>query len=273
MGDEGSLSKVVLVARDGARAEAYLHGAHVTSWIPAEGTERLFLSTRSAFRPGVAIRGGVPVIFPQFASEGPLPKHGFARTAEWELVSADDPARAVFRLSSSQATRAIWPHDFVAELSVTIHAQTLELALRVDNTGSDAFHFTAALHTYLRVEDVRETFVRGLTGHTYRDSTAGGAQRVEAAERVEVQGEINRIYFDVDAPLTVEEPARPTRVEMDGFTDVVVWNPGAAGSVLLADMEPEGHLRMVCVEAASIGTPVTIAPGGTWTGRQRLVAS
>lgn len=271
--DEGNLAKVVLAARDGARAEAYLHGAHVTSWTPAGGTERLFLSTRSLFRPDAAIRGGIPVIFPQFASEGPLPKHGFARTSTWNLVSADDSACALFRLSSSPETRAIWPHDFVAELAVAIQAQTLDLALRVDNTGSDALRFTAALHTYLRVEDVRETFIRGLTGHTYRDSAAGGARRVEASERVGARGEINRIYLDVEAPLTVEEPARATRVEMEGFTDVVVWNPGAAGAALLADMESEGYLRMLCVEAASIGGPVTVAPGKTWIGRQRLVAS
>jgi hypothetical protein len=31
----GNLPKVLLVARDGARAEICLHGAHLTSWIPA----------------------------------------------------------------------------------------------------------------------------------------------------------------------------------------------------------------------------------------------
>src|SRR5436305_1852990 len=89
---EGGLPKLILVAPDGARAEIYLHGAHVTSWIPAGDGERLFLSASSAFRPGAAIRGGVPVVFPQFSDRGPLPKHGFARTSEWELV--DDAATA-----------------------------------------------------------------------------------------------------------------------------------------------------------------------------------
>src|SRR5690348_6301397 len=79
-------SKIVLHSADGARADVFPYGAHVTSWMPAGGGGRLFLSERSAFGAGSAIRGGVPVIFPQFASTGPLPKHGFARTMEWRVV-------------------------------------------------------------------------------------------------------------------------------------------------------------------------------------------
>ena len=72
------------------RPTVYLHGAHVTSWKPArDHDERLFLSERSEFRAGTAIRGGIPVIFPQFAAEGPLPRHGFARTSEWTLDDGD----------------------------------------------------------------------------------------------------------------------------------------------------------------------------------------
>ncbi len=85
----GGLPKVAVAAADGARFEVYLHGAHVTSWLPAgEIADRLFLSGSSQFAPGAAIRGGVPVCFPQFADQGPLPMHGFARVAAWELVES-----------------------------------------------------------------------------------------------------------------------------------------------------------------------------------------
>src|SRR5205823_1519128 len=100
-----------------------------TSWIPSGGTERLFLSTRSEFSSGRAIRGGVPVIFPQFASEGPLPKHGFARNLPWQFVSCtphgSDRAAATLRLDASAATKAIWPHAFQAELTVGVQGQSL----------------------------------------------------------------------------------------------------------------------------------------------------
>src|SRR5688500_13909346 len=115
----GGMPMLALEAPDGARAELYLHGAHVTSWRPAGGDERLYLSAASEFRDGAAIRGGVPVIFPQFAGRGPLPKHGFARTTGWSLVGVErgrHAARATLRLSDTASTRAMWPHEFVAEL-------------------------------------------------------------------------------------------------------------------------------------------------------------
>src|SRR6185437_4754576 len=49
-----------------AHGEIYLHGAHVTSWRPAGSEEVLFLSSKSRWEEGQAIRGGIPVCFPWF---------------------------------------------------------------------------------------------------------------------------------------------------------------------------------------------------------------
>src|SRR5678816_82938 len=79
-GEQG-LPMVAVTATDGARFEAYLHGAHVTSWRTAgDGDERLFVSSEAHFEDGAAIRGGIPVCFPQFADQGPLPMHGAHQT-------------------------------------------------------------------------------------------------------------------------------------------------------------------------------------------------
>src|SRR5512143_1332013 len=110
------LPKVILTGSGGSRAEVYLHGAHVTSWIPAGNDERLYLSGASEFRDGAAIRGGVPIVFPQFSSWGLLPKHGFARNQAWELISVGDGS-ARFQLCESDATHAIWPRAFLAEFT------------------------------------------------------------------------------------------------------------------------------------------------------------
>ncbi len=100
------LPKVVVPNPDSTQAEVYLHGAHVTSWIPAGDEEQLYLSTASEFRDGAAIRGGVPVVFPQFSTWGPLPKHGFARDQAWKLVGVS-PGSTRFQLRDSESTHAI----------------------------------------------------------------------------------------------------------------------------------------------------------------------
>ena len=271
----GGLHALTLVADDGARAAVCLHGAHVLSWIPAgHEADRLFLSSRSEFREGTAIRGGVPISFPQFATQGPLPKHGFARVMRWELLSVarnTSTATATFRLEDSPETRAIWPHPFVAEMAVRVGGGSLALEFSVTNTGPAPFSFTAALHTYLRVGDVRRASVAGLQGTRYRDKVEGG-DPVERAAELRIEGEVDRVYLDAPSVVEVREEGRKLEVRGSGFPDVVVWNPGPEGAAKLADMEPDGHLRMLCVEAAAAGSPVHLGPGERWSGGQTLTA-
>lgn len=265
-------------SRDGAQIEIFDHGAHVSSWQPAPGDERLFLSSASEYREGAAIRGGIPVIFPQFAARGPLPKHGFARTAAWSWVDdrsgtdASGAAVATLRLTDSPQTRAIWPHAFAAELRARSAEGTLEVTLSIANTGDSSFFFTAALHTYLRVDDVRRTRLRGLRGTRYEDSTAAGKLGVEREDDIEVTGELDRVYLDVRQPIDVMEEGRTTRLEARGFSDAVVWNPGPTRGAALADLEPDGWRRMLCVEAAVAGKAIALAPGERWAGTQILRA-
>jgi glucose-6-phosphate 1-epimerase len=272
---ENGLAKVTMRSRDGATAEVYLHGAHLTSWRPARGgDEQLFVSARSEFRDGVAIRGGIPVIFPQFASEGPLPKHGFARTSAWALASsgedADGNAVASFVLEDSEATRAIWPAAFRLTLGVTVGGARLDVALSAENTGSGDLAFTAALHTYLRVADAARAELVGLRGGRYRTSPA--EFHVDDGESIHFDRAIDRVYVHAPAHLTLAEQTREVALDRANFPDVVVWNPGAAAAAELKDMEPDGERRMVCVEAAVVQTPVSLAPRQRWWGSQTFTA-
>jgi len=271
----GDLPKVVLVARDGARAEIYLHGAHLTSWFPS-GTvdERLFLSARSRFGENAAIRGGIPICFPQFSAQGPLPNHGFARVTPWHLATAgqaeDGSACAILRLTDSAVTRQLWPHVFALELAVTLSGPWLDVSLSVTNAGTERFAFTAALHTYLRVEDAAATTVHGLDGARYHDKVRGQRDCRESAPALRIDGEVDRIYCAAPGDLEVREPVRAMAIETTGFPDTVVWNPGPAAASL-ADLEPGGEKRMLCVEAAAANL-VALEAGSTWRGSQRLTA-
>lgn len=273
------LEALELQAPDGARAVVTLHGAHVLSWVPAGGVEQLYLSPKSAFASGQAIRGGVPVIFPQFAARGPLQRHGFARSKPWQLERAEqgaDDALAVLRLADDEATRMVWPQRFAAELSVRVAGQSLELELACENLGEQSFSFTTALHSYLRVDDIDGASVQGLAGLHYWDAATSEEklQRVELLLPSADQGEIDRIYRQLTQDLTLREQLagreRRVRIRQQGFEDAVVWNPGAARCAALADMPADGYRHMLCIEAASVMHPIALAPGESWFGRQSL---
>ncbi len=263
-----------LRAPDGAQACVLLHGAHVVSWIPAGDQERLYLSPLALAGQGHAVRGGIPVVFPQFAQRGVLPRHGFARCRPWQWVEGVVRAAAaigVLRLSADDATRAIWPHDFEAELTISLCGLRLDVELAISNTGSSAFDFSAALHTYLRCDDVRRARLGGLYGVGYVDTTTGLEHRQEI-DPFSFAGEIDRIYFDAPQPLSLATALGRMTIHNDGFDDVVVWNPGPDKAASMTDLPDDDWLRMLCIEAACIGRPVTLAAGQDWAARQSFEA-
>lgn len=265
---------IALRAPDGASAVVLLHGAQVVSWQPAGGGERLFLSERSRFGVGASVRGGMPVIFPQFNERGPLPRHGFVRTRPWQPAAAETgagDALAVLQLTDDAATRELWPHRFALELTVCVRGDRLDVELAVSNTGESAFDFTAALHTYLRVAEIEEARLSGLHGCRYEDFTSG-TTHLDEADAVRVEREIDRIYTGVRAPLTLSEARRRLHIEAANFPDVVVWNPWQDKAAAMADLQPADFRRFLCVEAALIERPARIAAGEQWWGRQTLVA-
>jgi glucose-6-phosphate 1-epimerase len=287
-------------ASDGARLVACAHGGQVLGWTPAgdEG-DRLWLSPLARCGPGEAIRGGVPVVFPQFAARGPLPKHGLARDRTWELDTGSDGAavaRIAARLRDDAATRAIWPHAFAVSLMAEAAGPELTLTLQVRNEAlpdGAPFTFTAALHAYLTA-DVAVARLAGLGGLPAEDNAAGGTLVRRLPDPLPARGPVDvavretrgPVELDdglggrlrlrcvgpdeadraetVDGPETAEGPGRT-----DGFDSLVVWNPGPDHG--LSDVPPDGSGQFLCVEPARL-TPVRLAPQESWRATARLTA-
>jgi len=69
----------------------------------------LFCSPLSVYASGKAIRGGIPIVFPQFGG-GPLPQHGFARNRKWrhgetQINATTGDATTHFHLEDDEETR------------------------------------------------------------------------------------------------------------------------------------------------------------------------
>jgi glucose-6-phosphate 1-epimerase len=257
----------------GERLTLSRRGAQVLSWHAAAGQPLLYLSPLEPAAGG-ARRGGIPVCFPQFSGRGPLPKHGFARSSDWTQDAAGPAGTLRLRLQDSAASRALWPHRFALVLQASLAPGTLAVTLDVRNEDDHPWAFTGALHTYLHVGEVAHAELHGLAGLTYEDALDGCALRTASETVPDLSGPIDRVYRQAGDPLTLRTATHTLQITQAGFEDVVVWNPGAAGAQVLADLPDADHRRMLCVEAAQAARPRMLQPGETWRGSQtlRLVA-
>lgn len=265
---------VKIQSPDGAQATVLLHGGHVVSWQPAGADEQLYLSLQAVAGQGQAVRGGVPVIFPQFEQRGPdvsLPRHGLARTRTWkldEVRQSKDHAQATLVLTDDDSTRAWWPHQFHLELTVSISGPRLDLELYAHNPGPSSWPFSAALHTYLAVSDLTQVRLQGLDGCRFIDAVLGG-EAVEDHPEKRFHGEIDRIYAKAHNLLLRDGPRR-LAIESENLPDAVIWNPGPDKCAAMKDMPADGWQSMLCVEAARVLEPITLGPDESWSGRQTL---
>lgn len=258
---EHGLVKASVQLGSGASGEVYLQGAHVTGWQPAGGRSVLFMSPNSAFAPGKAIRGGIPLIFPWFGPNQRVPsapQHGFARAAPWQLEAVEQAAGggAVtlrFVLTDADIGSTVWPEKFRAVYSVTFGA-TLELRLAVQNRAGHQIAFEEALHTYFAISDIATAGIIGLAGTTYIDKTDGFQRKPQSAERLVLSRETDSVYLDTPARATIDDPGWGRRIviEKQGARSSVVWNPWAEKAAGLADLGGAAWRGFVCVECGNI---------------------
>ncbi len=255
-------------------AELYLQGAHLTQWQPADNKPVLFLSERSEFRPGKAIRGGIPIIFPWFgartatpySSRTDGPSHGFARTSNWHFASATmdgDALRLRLTLEPNELSRSLGYEDFQLIYEVTVGTD-LRLQLTVENGMQSSMIFEEALHSYFMVGDATQTEISGLADTEYFDKTDGFKRKRQNENVLVLNGETDRPYINSEARVTLEDPVLKRRlsIEKQNSKTTVVWNPWSELSAKLADLSSDGWRRMVCIETANaMENAVTIEPG------------
>jgi glucose-6-phosphate 1-epimerase len=258
----------------------YLHGAHVAHFQPHGSGPILFLSKKSLFAPGKAIRGGIPVIFPWFGPKKDDPKapsHGFARTTPWTLGGVtqhpDQRVTISLTLRDDEATRARWPHAFELEYRVTVGA-ALTLELRVRNPGPDAFTFEEAFHSYYAVGDARRITIEGLAGRDYLDKTQNMSRFRQTDAQLKIDRETDSHYLAASDTVTIIDPAagqRRIRIEKENSDVTVVWNPWIEKAKAMSDLSPDDWQDFVCVETANAyDFAVKLNPGAEHTMTARI---
>ena len=267
----GGLARAI-VSTPAAEGELYLQGAHVTHWAPRGQRPVLFVSSKSSFAPGKAIRGGVPVIFPWFGprSDGkPGPSHGFARTLEWTVADTSirdgDRVEITLALGPNDTTRDFGYADFHLRFRVTFGAE-LEMELETRNDAAKILTFEEALHTYFAVGDIDRVAVSGLEGTAFIDKTDGFQRKQQGNEPLQISRETDQVHLGTPAACVIHDLSwnRHIVVEKSGSNSTVVWNPWSEKTQAMADMAPGDWKRMICVETANVAdNAVHLAPNSS----------
>lgn len=272
---EGDLQYVQLTNNNGASVQIYLLGATVTSYKTEKGEDVIFQSSKAIFKDGKAIRGGIPICFPQFGP-GTLPQHGFARNRLWQLKSTSatfNVVQAIFTLKDDEELRKLWNNRFEVEYLVSLHPKSLITELSVINkNSSETFTFTACLHTYFRIGSIHQTQVSPFKGLQFIDKVQGGKQFTSEENEVTFKGETDRIYLKASPSIKIEDKSANIQyqIETKGFTDCVVWNPWEIKAKETVDLGLDEWKNFVCAEAGTIGTPVLLKPGESWKSSQTI---
>lgn len=252
-----------------ADADICLYGAHITSFRPHNTMEILWVSPNSNFEEGSPIRGGIPVCFPWFGqhkTDPQKPQHGFGRLMYWDVVeTASSPnGETLIRLQlcSSEETKAFWPHDFCAEISVNV-GRTLIATLKVTNTSSVPFEYGCALHSYFTLSSIENITIEGLQNTKYHNQLQPGDLIQESAELAIQQAE-TRHYYDTESPVVISDPFFRRRIKVSklGSSVTTVWNPWEEACAKIPDLPDDGYHAFVCVEAVNaFNNVIRLAPG------------
>ena len=246
----------------------------------------LWISSGAIFDGTKAIRGGIPLVFPQFGPKADeklgvpsMKQHGFARISKWAIAATwTEECKVSFRLSDSETTRELWPFKFDLLYTVQLTKEGLRTELKITNVDTKPMHPQALLHTYYAAANVTSTEVQGLEAHSFFDQLSGETH-VQSGS-ITFKGETDLIFhggalqgpkqlsIPSAAAITVDATAVDEFGETSAVTplapDVVVWNPHIAKARSMADFDDDGWTSMLCVEPGILASDrAPIQPGNS----------
>ena len=270
------LIKAMLNFAEQAYAEIHLQGAHLTRWTDTVGRDNIFTSNTAIYKPGIPIRGGNPIIFPQFGP-GEICQHGFARNSIWRVLGTEVTADATvlsLELKPEDVDshyREQWPHDFVLTLTISL-GETLATQMKVCNPNSYPLAFTQGFHTYLAVDNIKNTEIHDLSGLEYLDNLREHAIFSEERKRVSITDFIDRRYQNIPASITISDTSEGRLIVMEtkNCQDAFVWNPWQEAEKNFADLAPQSYQKFICVEPGNMKTAILLEAEQEFVAEQEI---
>jgi len=276
----------------GASVSIHPFGATITSFKNGDGKEMLFVSRDAITNGTKAIRGGIPICFPQFGQpDKTYPQHGFMRNNYWTFLpdskyDGTDGAGCDFEIKLADVVNSRggkWDVgttlNVTCKLSIKVDGSSMTNTMTMVNTGTEGFDFQALFHTYYSVGggsslDSTKCFVKGLAGYAVTDKFTG-AEYTLGDDVVTIDCPTDRVYTPVGDTMDLDVffmagPDNFVSVKANGSVDGtaipisgVVWNPHKENAEKMGDFGSDQYVDMICVEPGMLSNVPNLEGGKT----------
>jgi len=243
----------LVISNTQADAKIALQGAHIYEYTKKGRSSLMWLSEKSLFENGIAIRGGIPLCWPRFGSlDKTIEQHGFARVSLFKLLKVTELDKAttevVLELQDTKESAKLWNHQFILEVKIVV-GETLKISMKTKNLDEKEFMITQALHTYLSVSNIENILIKGLEDKFYYDTLLD--EREKESKSIKIDAEIDRVYVDTDDEVILEDKHRSIKLTTEGSASTIVWNPWIEKSAKMSYMSKNAYKEFVCIESAN----------------------
>lgn len=175
-----------------------------------------------------------------------LPRHGFARDMEFQLIDKTENS-AVFSLQSNSETLKKYPFDFELQLIYTLNETTLDIAYKVINKGETKMPFSIGAHPAIALPENFENYSfkfekeEDLKYSLLENDLI--SNKTESLQTIENLVPLNYKLFENDAlvfktlesnSLTILENSKPyIKVDFADFPSLGIWTKDQAPFVCI----------------------------------------
>ncbi|GAA5139750.1 D-hexose-6-phosphate mutarotase [Thalassotalea piscium] len=232
-------------------ASISLYGGQVLNWQPVDQLPVFWLSDRSIYQPGKAIRGGIPICWPWFGAYKDAGNHGFARQIQWHLddIKLTENEVVLVFSTAGENVSPFWPHAFKLVQKISFSTDFTQ-QLTIENLSVQSVKFTSALHSYFNVSSPKNTSIQALNNVLFDDKVSLLNDQKDTLTNC--VGPLDRIYHNQSVQQIKDIGwQRTIEVKSTQCEQWVLWNPGRKIAESMTDIHKEGENEFVCLEAAN----------------------
>lgn len=218
-------------------------GANILNCV-IKGEKMFFLSKHAKLDNTIPIRGGIPLVFPNFGfSNNNLPKHGYLRNNKWNFVrswSNEIEAGITFEFTKIFDN---FNYEYNLKYEIILNENSLKNNLSIHNNSKYPFTFDMLYHNYFKI-NLQDFKCNSFSNKKFYNQL--NDKNEYDYNLLKIDNEIDRIYDNINEVIFY---SNSNEIKLESNSNfMVLWNPWIQKSKLLKDFGDEEFKNMVCFE-------------------------